>query len=424
MSSSSPDQPMAADGQTVSVDLEAVPQPGLHDAFAALDLADQTVDVGHEVVVDAAAGARRRSSRAAAHRSPAPDRPAAPCARAATRRVGTAGRVCQTSSSASSIGRPVARSTAQTYGRTTERSSWASPIISDSSTPPAATRCRRRSRSVIAVDAAQRRPPRRAERVRTAGASRRSARRGRAASLRASASSGILRQLVGGDEHRAERAVGRLDAVVRGEQFARFDRVEQVVDVVFGVGGDDHGRALPAVRDLGLDQRVAERVPVGDRSTRRARTSVDGSSSASTIGNGPSSSSNRSNSASIVCFERFGDDDLVAVPDVREFGGGERLGQLGALVEVPRREVVVDLHDRRGRSDRSRSVHPSRRARCVARRRPACSRMPRWARYPRSGLHCDERTALKSVGGAASLIAGVGRGRRGSVRCGRTRRAG
>ena len=42
-------------------------------------------------------------------------------------------------------------------------------------------------------------------------------------------------------------------------------------------------------------------------------------------------------------LDRLGDDQLVAVPRVREFGGGERLGQLGALVEVPRLEVVVDL---------------------------------------------------------------------------------
>ena len=50
-----------------------------------------------------------------------------------------------------------------------------------------------------------------------------------------------------------------------GEQFARFDRVEQVVDGVLGVGGHEHRGVLPAVRDLGLDQRVAQRVPVGDR---------------------------------------------------------------------------------------------------------------------------------------------------------------
>ena len=43
---------MAADRQTVTIHLEAVAESRLDDAFAALDLADETVDVGHEVVVD------------------------------------------------------------------------------------------------------------------------------------------------------------------------------------------------------------------------------------------------------------------------------------------------------------------------------------------------------------------------------------
>ncbi len=53
---------MTADGETVPIDLEAVPQSGLDDAFAALDLADQAVDVGDEFVVDA--GQVRRDDRA------------------------------------------------------------------------------------------------------------------------------------------------------------------------------------------------------------------------------------------------------------------------------------------------------------------------------------------------------------------------
>jgi hypothetical protein len=46
------DQAVAADRQTVTIDLEAVAESWLDDALAALDLADQTVDVGHEVVGD------------------------------------------------------------------------------------------------------------------------------------------------------------------------------------------------------------------------------------------------------------------------------------------------------------------------------------------------------------------------------------
>ena len=35
-------------------------------------------------------------------------------------------------------------------------------------------------------------------------------------------------------------------------------------------------------------------------------------------------------------LQLLGDDDLLAVPDVGEVGLGERLGQLGALVDRPR----------------------------------------------------------------------------------------
>jgi hypothetical protein len=36
----------------VSVDLEPVPQAGLHDVFGALDLADQTMHIGMKILVD------------------------------------------------------------------------------------------------------------------------------------------------------------------------------------------------------------------------------------------------------------------------------------------------------------------------------------------------------------------------------------
>src|SRR5690606_38018286 len=42
-----------ADGETVPVDLEAVPESRLHDSFAALDLTDQAHDVGLQLGVDA-----------------------------------------------------------------------------------------------------------------------------------------------------------------------------------------------------------------------------------------------------------------------------------------------------------------------------------------------------------------------------------
>ncbi len=48
-----PDQPVPAAGEPVTVDLEPVPQARLHDPVAALDLVDQAVHVGMQLVVDA-----------------------------------------------------------------------------------------------------------------------------------------------------------------------------------------------------------------------------------------------------------------------------------------------------------------------------------------------------------------------------------
>ena len=137
------------------------------------------------------------------------------CARPRVQRAASVGR---------SLGRPLRRTAGRRSGvpgrarsSPTRRRSWP-------------TRCRRRCCVVDRRGRRQRRTSTPAARARTAGGRRRSARRDRAVVVRASAIDGILRQLVGGDEHRAERAVGRFDAVVRGEQLARFDRVEQVVD--------------------------------------------------------------------------------------------------------------------------------------------------------------------------------------------------
>ena len=42
-------------------------------------------------------------------------------------------------------------------------------------------------------------------------------------------------------------------------------------------------------------------------------------------------------------LDLFGDHQLFAIPRVRDTQLGERLGELGSLVEAPTREVVVDL---------------------------------------------------------------------------------
>ena len=53
MSSSVAEQAVAAVRQPVTVDLEPVAQPRLHDSLAALDLVDQPHHVGHQIGVDA-----------------------------------------------------------------------------------------------------------------------------------------------------------------------------------------------------------------------------------------------------------------------------------------------------------------------------------------------------------------------------------
>ncbi len=48
-----PDHPVPAAGEPVAVDLEPVTQARLHDSVAALDLVDQAVHIGMQLVVDA-----------------------------------------------------------------------------------------------------------------------------------------------------------------------------------------------------------------------------------------------------------------------------------------------------------------------------------------------------------------------------------
>ena len=65
--------------------------------------------------------------------------------------------------------------------------------------------------------------------------------------------------------------------------------------------------------------------------------STPASSGSRGTANGPSSSSRRSNSSSTWLLEVLGNDQLVPVPDVRQLGIGQRLGQLRPLVDRPRR---------------------------------------------------------------------------------------
>ena len=156
----------------------------------------------------------------------------------------------------------------------------------------------------------------------------------------------VLRQAVGGQEHGAQRSLRCRDGLVAAvaEQFAGFDRVEQVVDGVFGVGGDQHGGAVPSVRYLRCDQRIGEDGPIGggpfveaelgrlgailERDRERPEDLVELVEERVDLG-----------------LDQLGDDDLVTLPCVGELGFGQRLGQLRSLIEVPGRHVIVDLDD-------------------------------------------------------------------------------
>src|SRR5215213_5470916 len=68
-------------------------------------------------------------------------------------------------------------------------------------------------------------------------------------------------EILGGADDVARRG----GLVVGEDERALLDAVEQLVDARFGVAGDDERRTVPAVRDLGLDERVGERLAVGRR---------------------------------------------------------------------------------------------------------------------------------------------------------------
>ncbi len=154
----------------------------------------------------------------------------------------------------------------------------------------------------------------------------------------------ILRQLVGGEEDRADRSVGRSGRLVGdvAEEFTRLDRIEQVVDRMLGIDGDDDRGAVPAMRDLGIDQRFGQHLAVGVRPLVEAELGRFGI----VLQDDRKRTEQRLEPLEQcvdVVLDRLGNDQFVAVPVVRELGIGERLGQLRTLVEGPHRHVVVHL---------------------------------------------------------------------------------
>ena len=141
-----------------------------------------------------------------------------------------------------------------------------------------------------------------------------------------------------------ERALRCAAGVVsERRQIAGLDRVEEVVDDVFGVRGDVQRRAVPAVRDLRLEERLLEQFDVGRRPL------VEPELGRRHVGREPDGE--RAELALELVeqlvdgvFDLLGDDQFVTLPGVRVTGVGERRRQLGALVDRPRRHVVQHVH--------------------------------------------------------------------------------
>ena len=122
---------------------------------------------------------------------------------------------------------------------------------------------------------------------------------------------------------------GRRDLGVAtvAEQFTGFDRVEQVIDGVLGVGGDQHRGAIPTVWDLRCHQCLGQHRPISIRPLVEAE-----------LGRlGVVVERDRERPEDLVefveqgvdlRFDHLGNDDLLAVPCVGKLGFGKRLGQL------------------------------------------------------------------------------------------------
>jgi hypothetical protein len=155
----------------------------------------------------------------------------------------------------------------------------------------------------------------------------------------------VAGEAVGDGVEPAEGPVRRpvVGRVVVGSQVAALDRVEEVVDHLLGVGGDEDAGTVPPVRDLGVDERRAEQVEIAGRPLVEKE-----------LGGGLVVDEHDRERADLLLDLReqsvgrglggLGDDQLLAVPPVRDAGLDERLGQLGTLVDRPAGEVVVDLH--------------------------------------------------------------------------------
>ena len=308
-----------------------------------LDLVDQAVDVGDEVVVDVVDVARRRRRRAAARRSRAPGRRAA--------RGGRARRAA--SAPAGGCATPPARPGASAQyrrpsdvRRRTQRAQrrWRRRRSTSGRRPARRRRSQRRpgeSDSAASTTPCARRPwPTR----RTADGPGRARPTSTASVLAADRVVGVLGQAVGGENSvSTARPPGRPPRPAAGSTSVPCSMASSSSSTV--------GSASVATMTVVPSQRCGTsastsawvsvwRSPGGHSSSPNSTPGV-------VVGEGDRERAEHLLEAVEqvvgVGLQLLGHDELVAVPDVGDVGLGERLGQLGTLVERPRRHVVVHL---------------------------------------------------------------------------------
>ena len=149
------------------------------------------------------------------------------------------------------------------------------------------------------------------------------------------------------DVEAVQGTVGCLGAFIERGRIARFDRVEQLVDGLLGVMRHDECAARPPMWDLAFQQRLLQHVDVGGRPLRQVELGHTFTVFALVVeqrhGERTDLLLELVEQRIDIGLDLFGDDDLIALPRVRDASLGERLGQLGALLEAPPGQVVMDL---------------------------------------------------------------------------------
>ena len=227
----------------------------------------------------------------------------------------------------------------QTYWRTRARRVWAAPMMSDARRVGVVDEARRApSAGVDALAHVPTDTPYGGDRRRSCGDA------GRAARSRPDGVVGIAGQAIRRREQRVEAPSGA--AVARRRPTASTSVPCSMASsssstARLGVGGHDHRRAVPAVRHLGLDERLGQRLAVARRplvepvlDARVVLVEGDGERAEQLLEAGEQLVD--------VGLQLLGHDDLVALPHVGDVGLGERLGsarRAGRSSTPPRRSA-------------------------------------------------------------------------------------